>query len=747
MPLLHKKKVIKKLQAGGTVPLYTSYSYKDASQPAWNPAQLLSRYSKPAAAKTTASKSREKKKYEVVGLNNEAKVLSDEIFGYEKALENGLATAGEGFYTTEAYADIKRGMATIDTKLLNNKNNQDAFDAAKKSALSDANQAGNEWLMTKGYGLAERYNENKELVTKWIDPEDLKKDFEEGQGTKWRSISVSDAILKRNDAVDDFYLGKNGNIVTGAIANMLGEKNVLNNIDLHFKGIGNQSESGKLIIKGQEVGDQVVRDWEEGRATGDNRDALNAAFNNLIADVRGGSEWNTLIGREYLKGNVTTNEQAMAGVEKYLRGEMAKRLKTKKADTDKIKNDGPGGENDSRDVLTGAAEVNRVLMDNLHSGADPKTLKLERRPTPEEKEKEKEKEKGKKAATNTIMKFIAVEQPYIKEINNNSQSDEGLSIKQEAARPIKDGGDNFNLIASVAERSTMAGFKLSDIIIPEFANDLKNKTDLAVDEVSINSRSKSGVELTWLPTNKDKTIWNPTAEEIKTLNKNIADATAAAKKDNEKIFNSSTTLQEALAKKIKGLKDKFATNNGTVEIKPYYLTYAVIRTSDILKNIKELEEEEKKSDEQIKALAGLRSVYETSSPATESDINWTWGVDKTTKEPLARTMEEVIEGSIGEGFNFGPFTFEGADKFSLYPTITPRRSNAYLAKYGKGKVYQAKYKSSLSFLNDNPGTGKAMTKEEQAKAIENVEQTYYQDQWLKNLLEKAEADERAAAKK
>ena len=325
MAIIFKPKTrVKKLQYGGSVPVYSDFDYTDAKQAVYNPMSLLKKYgadsSKPAATKA-ASPSLPKDSN--VGLDNDNTDFYNTYNKLKGMYESGM-NSSEYYGSTNEGKQVKSALDRHTTLGVQAKKNRQKLYNDSVSHVDTAVTGGN-WMFSGGVGMMRKFNkENGRIEYKKRVPI---KDISELEEDGWSKMVVSDFMDA--SANDPYFSGDTKLLST--VKNIVSQADVLTALDSAFSDIGKQSGSNSTkygnvdgSIAGAQFSGTNLKNYLQSSSGTSNKKGLDAALKNINNNLSPAQ-------RDAIMSIVVTNGARTAaevkkGVTDYIALEMLKRV-------------------------------------------------------------------------------------------------------------------------------------------------------------------------------------------------------------------------------------------------------------------------------------------------------------------------------------------------------------------------------------------------------------------------------------
>ena len=325
MAIIFKPKTrVKKLQYGGSVPVYSDFDYTDAKQAVYNPMSLLKKYgadsSKPAATKA-ASPSLPKDSS--VGLDNDNTDFYNTYNKLKGMYESGM-NSSEYYGSTNEGKQVKSALDRHTTLGVQAKKNREKLYGESVAKVNSAETGGN-WMFSGGVGMMRKFDEETGRVEykKRVPIKDISELEEDG----WSKMVVSDFMDA--SANDPNFAGDTKLLNT--VKNIVSQADVLTALDAAFSDIGKQAEShsnkyGNVDggIAGAQFSGTNLKNYLQSSSKTSNKKGLGAALENINRNLSPAQ-------KDAIKSIVVTNGARTAaevkkGVTDYIALEMLKRV-------------------------------------------------------------------------------------------------------------------------------------------------------------------------------------------------------------------------------------------------------------------------------------------------------------------------------------------------------------------------------------------------------------------------------------
>jgi len=334
MAIIFKPKTrVKKLQYGGSVPVYSDFDYTDAKQQVYNPVSLLKKYGSdtPKAASKSAS-APAAPKANGDGLDNDNADFYNTYNKLKSIYESGMSS-------NEYYGDTQKGKqvkSALDRHtslgIQQKKRREKLYDGAR--AKVGTSETGGNWMFSGGAGMMRKYNEEKNEIEykKRVPIKDLSKFEEEG----WQKLSVSGYMNAA--AHEPYFAGETKLLHT--VQNIVNENDVLKALDAEFNDIG-VANNNKSTTYGNVPGSSVnasfskenLKKFVTSRNNTTNVAGLDRALKNVMKSLTP-SQQDAIRSSVIQNTNARTVADVNKGMTEYIAQEMLKRVDTDYARSD-----------------------------------------------------------------------------------------------------------------------------------------------------------------------------------------------------------------------------------------------------------------------------------------------------------------------------------------------------------------------------------------------------------------------------
>jgi hypothetical protein len=359
MSLLFRKRASRVgiFQTGGSVPYYSQYQVKLASQPEFNPSALLQKYGTPAAEEKKSQSSTPKSETfgdlkEFPALDIDRKRVLNRLHELESEIDQMVNVSKLPLEHPLVSAKMRElRYQTVEGMGLAS-NQKKIWDAARESMSADKNASATSPVFSEGRFLAKKIVKDKKgnnAVEKidWIDPETMNNSTD----ALYQPLTNSEALEYRN-SLPDANFEFNDNIIN-AVNNSMGVNKVFNQVIAPFydklgitkRGTRIENEEGTFSMDASTMV-QMVDDWSDENNQAQAEDALSqvkASIRNMPGfDSLMATAWTSMAPFKNEKGEVEerlpkSREEAEANLNLLLLKDMTKKVRsvTKNLDRDK----------------------------------------------------------------------------------------------------------------------------------------------------------------------------------------------------------------------------------------------------------------------------------------------------------------------------------------------------------------------------------------------------------------------------
>ena len=327
MAIIFKPKTrVKKLQYGGSVPVYADFTPSDATQQVYNPIGLLKKYgsntpksASPAKADSTALPKESSK-----GLTNDNAEFYTNYNNLKSMYETGVRS-NEYWAETEKGRQVKTALDRYTTLGVQaKKNREDLYEKAVTTV--DNSDTGSNWMYSGGFGMMRRFNPdtNKIEYENRVSLKNLPKFENDG----WQKMKVSEYMHAAANSPE--FAGENKLLHT--VQNIVNENNILSALDAEFNDIGvknNNKSSTYGNVSAQSIDPRFsaenLKKYVHDKNNTTNRAGLNQALKNVLFNLTPAQQ-DGIKASVIQNTNARTNKEIDAEVNNYIAREMLKRV-------------------------------------------------------------------------------------------------------------------------------------------------------------------------------------------------------------------------------------------------------------------------------------------------------------------------------------------------------------------------------------------------------------------------------------
>jgi len=565
MPILHKSRqeLIKKLQVGGSIPVYAQYQAQFLDPiPTQTATILASKYAQPAAAaKTETEKPKDPKDLDFSlenVLTSDGEILNEEAAQINHERSRLLNSYDNDAINHPLWSQLEQAETKLKSHIIEAYNEKKSYNDALRRL--EAHDRGNTFATdSNGLVLSKLYRKDADgsfsdtAELKWVTPETVVNSQNGELDYTLKPLTSNEALSYRQNIRNSAFDGT----ILSSLRAVTSHSDLLETLDKQFDNLGISTEGSFK---------QLQNDAEKiatGEKTADNSDQLNDALNGIRKTMSNSREYKDYIAKEMITTGKSRKE-AHEQWDNYLLTQLGKRLKISDVGkfVNKVKGDPEsGGGNDGGGGGT-QAPIAKLLAEISDSGNRMNTASFEIDSTFDKKIKDNlglDKD-------DIDAKSIAVLQSKYNDFTNilTTTVETPLSYLGTAADGYSEGLTNLpwnklpgkvgtTLVTNKAQ--DINGNNINDIKIP-----LTEDRSILFKEVALISNQPP--TLIFMPTRGDGTIVKTDKTKIVALNEainkieedfkkaeNFSDANAAAKAKKEKIDRliSDFDSKEALA--------------------------------------------------------------------------------------------------------------------------------------------------------------------------------------------------------
>mgnify|MGYP001583200752 FL=1 len=327
MAIIFKPKTrVKKLQYGGSVPVYADFTPSDASQQVYNPISLLKKYGSdtPKAASPAKAASTALPKESSKGLTNDNAEFYTNYNNLKSMYETGVRS-NEYWAETQEGKQVKSALDRYTTLGVQaKKNREDLYNKAVTSVNSS--ETGSNWMYSGGFGMMRRFNPdtNKTEYESRVSLKNLPKFEKDG----WQKMKVSEYMHAASNSPE--FAGENKLLHT--VQNIVNENDVLSALDAEFNDIGvknNNSSTTYGNVSATSINPKFsagnLKKYVYDKNNTTNRAGLNQAFDNIMFNLTPAQQ-DAIKSSVIQNTNARTNKEITAETHNYIAREMLKRV-------------------------------------------------------------------------------------------------------------------------------------------------------------------------------------------------------------------------------------------------------------------------------------------------------------------------------------------------------------------------------------------------------------------------------------
>ena len=327
MAIIFKPKTrVKKLQYGGSVPVYADFTPSDASQQVYNPISLLKKYGSdtPKAASPAKAASTALPKESSKGLTNDNAEFYTNYNNLKSMYETGVRS-NEYWAETQEGKQVKSALDRYTTLGVQaKKNRKDLYDKAVTSV--NTSDTGSNWMYSGGFGMMRRFNPdtNKIEYESRVSLKNLPKFEKDG----WQKMKVSEYMHAASNSPE--FAGENKLLHT--VQNIVNENDVLSALDAEFNDIGvknNNSSTTYGNVSATSINPKFsagnLKKYVYDKNNTTNRAGLNQAFDNIMFNLTPAQQ-DAIRSSVIQNTNARTNKEIAAETHNYIAREMLKRV-------------------------------------------------------------------------------------------------------------------------------------------------------------------------------------------------------------------------------------------------------------------------------------------------------------------------------------------------------------------------------------------------------------------------------------
>lgn len=327
MAIIFKPKTrVKKLQYGGSVPVYADFTPSDASQQVYNPISLLKKYGSdtPKAASPAKAASTALPKESSKGLTNDNAEFYTNYNNLKSMYETGVRS-NEYWAETQEGKQVKSALDRYTTLGVQaKKNRKDLYDKAVTSV--NTSDTGSNWMYSGGFGMMRRFNPdtNKIEYESRVSLKNLPKFEKDG----WQKMKVSEYMHAASNSPE--FAGENKLLHT--VQNIVNENDVLSALDAEFNDIGvknNNSSTTYGNVSATSINPKFsagnLKKYVYDKNNTTNNAGLNQAFDNIMFNLTPAQQ-DAIRSSVIQNTNARTNKEIAAETHNYIAREMLKRV-------------------------------------------------------------------------------------------------------------------------------------------------------------------------------------------------------------------------------------------------------------------------------------------------------------------------------------------------------------------------------------------------------------------------------------